>query len=431
MKIVKALFIPGNAAFYFDDQQAIKQGAIKDGFFYQGAALTTGFSAIRQAGESISIVLLLENGQVAIGDCVAVQYSGAGGRDPLFTCQAFIPFLEQHIRPLLEGLDVSSFLNHSKHFDSLIIEGQRLHTAIRYGLSQALLDASALANHCLKAEIICQEYNLPIIPQAIPLFGQSGDERYTAVDKMILKQVDALPHALINNVEEKLGHKGEKLKAYIEWLVQRISRLRQSEHYQPDLHIDVYGTIGIIFDHDPVKIADYIAQLQALAEPFNLYIEGPVDAGNREAQIESLAAITSQLKQCGSKAKIVADEWCNTYEDIIAFTDAHCCDMAQIKTPDLGAIHNTVEATLYCKQHQVGAYQGGTCNETDISARHCVHIALAVRPERMLAKPGMGFDEGMTIVNNEMQRSVAVLEYKLKHTSRIESSNSEKLSEAL
>jgi methylaspartate ammonia-lyase len=83
--------------------------------------------------------------------------------------------------------------------------------------------------------------------------------------------------------------------------------------------------------------------------------------------------------------------------------------MAQIKTPDLGCVHNIVESVLYCKKHGMESYQGGTCNETDISARCCVHLALASRAERMLAKPGMGFDEGFEIVKNEMQRTIAVL----------------------
>ena len=83
--------------------------------------------------------------------------------------------------------------------------------------------------------------------------------------------------------------------------------------------------------------------------------------------------------------------------------------MVQIKTPDLGGINNTVDAVVYCKQHGMGAYQGGTCNETDISARACVHLAMATKPDLMLAKPGMGFDEGYTIVHNEMQRISAII----------------------
>ncbi len=58
------------------------------------------------------------------------------------------------------------------------------------------------------------------------------------------------------------------------------------------------------------------------------------------------------------------------------------------------------------------AYQGGTCNETEISAKACVHVAVAARAERLLAKPGMGFDEGFTIVSNEMERVLAVLRAK-------------------
>lgn len=83
---------------------------------------------------------------------------------------------------------------------------------------QALLDATALATGRLKTEVVCDEWQLPRVAESIPLFGQSGDDRYIAVDKMILKGIDVLPHALINNVEEKLGFKGEKLREYVRWL---------------------------------------------------------------------------------------------------------------------------------------------------------------------------------------------------------------------
>jgi len=117
-----------------------------------------------------------------------------------------------------------------------------------------------------------------------------------------------------------------------------------------------------------------------------------------------------ELAAKGSRVKIVADEWCNTYEDVVDFTEAKSCDMVQIKTPDLGGIQNTIEAVLYCRNHGMEAYQGGTCNETEVSAKACVHAAVAARAERLLAKPGMGFDEGFMIVRNEMERTIAVLE---------------------
>ena len=286
---------------------------------------------------------------------------------------------------------------------------KRLHTAIRYGLSQALLGARALATGKLMAEVVAEEWGLPLLAERVPVFGQTGDARYENVDKMILKQVEVLPHGLINNIEDKLGRDGGKLKDYIAWLAGRSAKLKVREDYRPVFHIDVYGTIGLIFDFNPDRVADYLAALEPSAGGHELYIEGPVDMEEKGRQIEALGKIRARLDSLGSKVKIVADEWCNTYEDVVEFTDEKCCHMVQIKTPDLGGIQNIVESVLYCKSHGMEAYQGGTCNETDVSARACVHLAMAARPERMLAKPGMGFDEGFMIVNNEMERIIAVL----------------------
>jgi methylaspartate ammonia-lyase len=412
MKIKNVLFVPGKSAFFFDDQKAIKKGARLDGFIYEGQPVTRGFTTVRQAGECISIMLELENGQLAAGDCAAVQYSGVGGRDPLFLAAHYLPFMERELKPRLTGIEIEPFRTMADKFENLTFNGKKMHTAIRYGLSQALLAARALAENKLKTERICEEYKQRVIPERVKIFAQSGDERYLNADKMILKEVDALPHALINNVEDKLGRNGEKLREYLRWLVNRIKKLRRSNSYHPDLHIDVYGTIGLIFEANLDKVADYLASLEKEVEDFNLYIEGPVDMEEKYRQLEALAALTRKLESLGSKVKIVADEHCNTLEDIREYTDARACHMIQIKTPDLGGIQNVAESNLYCRQHGVEAYQGGTCNETDLSASACVHVAMATRPDRMLAKPGMGFDEGFMIVNNEMERIIQVLKLK-------------------
>lgn len=412
MKIKSVHFAPGHSAYYFDDQAAIKSGAAQDGFIYRGQTMTQGFERIRQPGEAITVMLELEDGRWAQGDCAAVQYSGAGGRDPLFTATRFIPFMEAYLRPKLVGRELTSFREIATEFDGLEIDGQRLHTAIRYGLSQALLEAVALAQGKQKCTLISAEWDLPIECSPLPLFGQSGDDRYTSVDKMILREVAALPHGLINNIPQKLGESGGKLAEYVTWLSNRISTLRADAEYTPAIHIDVYGTVGLIFDNDPDAMAQYLCELETRAAPFELFIEGPCDAGAKDAQITLLSELRQRLTARGSTVKIVADEWCNTFEDVRDFVDAECCDMVQIKTPDLGSLHNTIDAVLYSKAAGVGAYQGGTCNETDISARACLHAAFATRPDRVLIKPGMGFDEGMTIVGNEMSRILTVLQAK-------------------
>ena len=304
MKIVDVICSPGRTGFYFDDQRAIKRGAGHDGVFYVGEPVTEGFTAVRQAGESISVMLLLEDGQLAYGDCAAVQYSGAGGRDPLFLARDFIPVIEQYIKPELVGKEADDFRGLCAMMEAIQVEGKRLHTAIRYGVSQALLDAVAKATGRMMCEVVADEYGCTVSETPVAIFTQSGDDRYDNADKMIIKGAQVLPHALINNVESKLGTKGEKLAEYVAWLRDRILANRQDESYLPVFHIDVYGTIG--------------------------------------------------------------------------------------------------------------AYQGGTCNETDRSAQVCVHCAMATQPAQILAKPGMGVDEGFMIVYNEMNRILAIRKAKRK-----------------
>ena len=409
MKIIDVVCPAGRTGFYFDDQRAIKAGADHDGFTYVGSPVTPGFAAVRQAGESISVMLVLEDGQVAYGDCAAVQYSGAGGRDPLFLAKDFIPVIENNIKPQLVGREADSFKNLSEMVEAITVNGKRLHTAIRYGVTQAILDAVARATGRMMCEVVADEYGCTVTDQPLNIFTQSGDDRYSNADKMIIKGAQVLPHALINNVKTKLGEHGELLAEYVGWLRDRVLKLRRDESYNPIFHIDVYGTIGAAFGNDNYKgMADYIAELEKIAAPFHLRIEGPMDVEDREKQMLALKALTAELDARGINVEIVADEWCNTLEDIKYFADNKAGHMVQIKTPDLGGINNTVEAVLYCKRLGIGAYQGGTCNETDRSAQVCVQCAMATRPDQILAKPGMGVDEGYMIVYNEMQRILAL-----------------------
>lgn len=419
MKIVDVVSSCGRTGFFFDDQKAIKKGALSDGNFYIGEPVTEGFTRVRQAGESLTIMFVLEDGQVAMGDCCAVQYSGCGGRDPLFIASDFQRIVQERIRPLLLNRELTSFKSLAHEFDHLVLDGKRIHTALRYGITQAILDAVAKANHTQMANIIANEYHTHVSDELIPIFSQSGDSRYDNVDKMIIKESAVLPHGLINNVETKLGYQGEKLLDYVKWLRKRIDDHRNHDNYFPVLHIDVYGTLGIIFKEDYDAMVEYLRTLREASGPYHLRIEGPVDFDDREKTMLGLQTITRKLDELGIDCEIVADEWCNTLEDIKEFADKKAGHMVQIKTPDLGGIQNIVEAVLYCKEKGIGAYQGGTCNETDISAKACVHCAMATQPVQILAKPGMGVDEGYMIVFNEMNRIIALESIrKAKHEKR-------------
>jgi len=408
MRIDHVLAVPGRAGYFHDDAAAITAGAQQDGFSYLGPPTTPGHRSIRQAGEALSVLLVLSDGQVAHGDCAAVQYSGVGGRDPVFSATHARHQVTEAVASLITGSPVDTFRGLATAVDALQTNGTPLHTAIRYGVTQALLHATALTRHRTMAEVVRDDYATGVVLGPVPMFVQSGDDRHGAVDKMILKRADVLPHGLINEVHSKLGSDGGKFVAYVTWVRDRILALRDDETYVPTLHFDVYGTIGAAFGNDPDRIVCYLEQVEAAAHPFLVRVEQPVDAGSTTGQIAAMAALRRRLRHRGSQLQLVVDEWCNTLEDVRRFTAAAAADIIHVKTPDLGSVTNTIEALLHVQQSGLGAYCGGTCNETDRSAQVSAHLAMACGAVQVLAKPGMGVDEGLVVVGNEIARTAAL-----------------------
>jgi methylaspartate ammonia-lyase len=231
---------------------------------------------------------------------------------------------------------------------------------------------------------------------------------FDQIDRMIMKRLELLPHASFHVPERDLGCEGEKLLAYAGRLAGRIRTLG-GEEYQPRIHLDVYGTIGELFGTDVTTISGYLGRLKAAVAPFELLVETPVLAESRQAQIDRFCELRTALRRDGHSVAIIADEWCNTLEDIREFAAAGAIDYAQVKTPDLGGIGNSIEALLYCRNAGVGSYIGGSGNETEHSARVSAHVALACQADFLLAKPGFGGDEGVMIEGNEMLRALALI----------------------
>ncbi|UPK05772.1 methylaspartate ammonia-lyase [Bradyrhizobium sp. 170] len=403
------ILAPGNGSFFYDDQAAIRTGAAHDGFLYVGAPLTPGFTSIRMPARSLSIGLVLSDDVIVWGDMMSVQYSGAGGRDPVFQVDAIEALTRSVVIPRLLAADVSNFLNACKHVFAYH-EDKRLPLAIEYGVSQALLGAVAHVARTTPAEVICSEFSLPLPERPIPIYAQSGDSRELNVDKMVLKSVDVLPHGLINS-REKFGPSGETFRNFVRWVAKRTREIGQPG-YHPILHFDVYGWIGLEIGMQPEKIADFIGRLADEVPGYRLHIECPADFGSTEAQLEKYAKIVEFLDARGTEARIVADEQCNTLEDIQLFAKAKAAHLIQIKMPDVGSIADSARAVLICKENGIGAYVGGSCTETDLSARAAVNIAVATQADMILAKPGMGVDEGISIVGNEQSRLLSILKYR-------------------
>jgi methylaspartate ammonia-lyase len=411
MQIRDVLCSVGRSGYFNKDLQAVRAGVQANGFSYDGKPLTPGFHCVIQPGESISVMLLLEDGQVAYGDCIDVIFTAAAGRDPLFKASEHRGVVETVIRELLRNRPCDTFAPLAAEVDALHYQGRRLHTALRYGITQALLQAASLAHRHTMAEVVAREYQCDIADRPIPIVGMCPTDQLKQVDKMIMKRVDVLPHGSFANVEQDVGRDGAKLLDYAAWVARRVGELGEPD-YRPAIHLDVYGSLGELFAEDVEQIAHFIGRLQEQVEPLELFIETPIIASSRQAQIDVFLELKDTLQRQGHEVKLIADEWCNTLEDIKVFADAAAVDYIQVKTPDLGGINNTIEALRYCRSHGTGPYLGGSANETEQSARICSHIALACRADFVMCKPGQGVDEGLLILTNEMQRTLALIRHR-------------------
>jgi methylaspartate ammonia-lyase len=465
--IRQVLAVPAVGAGYYDDLAALQAEPVPLPLRFTAKPVTPGFRAVREVAEAVSVGLLLDDlpsgsatGEtIAWGDCVAVAYGGKSGRDPLFRAQSGLDTIRRAVAPALQDRELTGFRALVAEMDSLVeqVEVSRpiqpqpqpepgegfsrralltaparllraaqedgvsehaaerimverpVHTAVRYGLSQALLRAVALARGTTMAEVIADEWGLPKPDAPVPIHAQSGSERYYNAEKMIARRVASLPHALVDNIPDQLGLDGSELTRYIRWLAGRIGELG-GEGYQPTIHLDVHGTLAQICEDNLGQMLGQLYAWELAAQPYPLRIESPMVLDGRAAQIQAMKALRGYVRARKMNVQLVADEWANTLADIVAFLEAGAADMIQIKMPDLGGVHNSVEAVLACKAKGVGVFLGGSYIETDLSARVSAHVALAARPDVIMAKPGMGVDEAISLVHNEMARALAQIQ---------------------
>jgi methylaspartate ammonia-lyase len=394
--------VPGEGAFYADDLMAIRAGAQHDGFAYVGDPLTPGHAAVRAAARAVLLRIETAAGAVGWGDVVAVQYSGVGGRDAPVDPAALAPQLTLAATALQAAGDLD-FAAACRLVEELRHDGCQLHTAVRYGLSQALLAATAAEAGTSPLRILAPLTGLTA-PSLRPVYAQSGDDRQLNADRMILRGVEVLPHGLFNSLEA-FGDDGGRFLDYLRWLRRRVDTLG-APSYAPHLHLDVYGMLGQVTKLDVERMADFLTLAEQAADGLPLAIEAPCFGVDTESTIDVLARLRAELQPRGLGVALVADEFCNGDEDVARFVAAGAVDLIQIKMPDLGCLTEAIAAAGACRAGGLGVFIGGSCAETEVSAVASVQVALAVEADQVLAKPGMGVDEGVTIVRNAMRRAL-------------------------
>src|SRR5688500_12839135 len=157
MKVKDVICSAGRSGYMHRDLLAIKAGKAKpNGSLYEGEPMSPGFTRIIEPATIISIMLVLDDAQIAFGDCADVILAGVAGRDPAFNAKGHIDYVKAEVADALRGRDVTTFRSNAEEMDRFERGGKRLHTAIRYGVSQALLHATSLAQKLTMAEVIAR-----------------------------------------------------------------------------------------------------------------------------------------------------------------------------------------------------------------------------------------------------------------------------------
>ncbi len=410
MCIDKIEVFTGEAGYYVEDHAAIKKGAKFDGHFsYEGKPITRGFKMIKQPAKTLSFILSHNGGQKSYGDAMSVQYSASSGREGVFDPSLFHSETLEKLNKALAGKQFYSFREACFYLEEKVSLFPYA-IAMAYGLSQALLTAFSKVYGRVPAQVICEEYGVRHVLNLPLVLCQTDVHSISEIDKMIMKDANILPHANFNCVE-RFGEEGGLFLKYVNGVLERIKK------YETDgigdcryLHFDLYGVLGEYFENKIDAISLFLLNLEEKVKPLSLQIETPILGCNKDHHWSLMAELHRILHNNKSKIQLVIDEWCNNLDDIRSAIASGIADIIHIKTPDMGSLHNSIEAVLLCNSSpDIKAYLGGSSNETEISAKATAHVAVATGPYQILAKPGMGINEGSMIIKNEMKRALLSL----------------------
>jgi methylaspartate ammonia-lyase len=447
--ISNIITIPTEGPDFILDQAALQTKAIAFSKRLRTRGQTPSYTYVSEPAETLSVGLVLDDGNVAWGECAAPVFSFIAGRDPVFRSSFAQEMIHKAVKPVLIGRNIDQFrvllddlemilvddiqeqvlpqhqpgekISRREMFKSVsrlgsssstteIIEIQRnLRSAILYGVSQAILQAAAMQDQRTITEIICREWDLPLPTRMIPIQAQGGNDWYLDAERMIIQGVASLPHFRIENIPEQIGKGGVQLIKYIRWLKNRIQRLGPKD-YHPVIHLTLQGALGNIFQNDLGKILGVVSALERATNPYMLRIESPLVMETREEQIQVFKQLREFISFRKMTTQIVVCEWANTADDVQAFIDAEAADMFHLHLPVMGSLLEVIKACLICKSNQVGILIGGSSTETDLSARISSQVALALQPDFILAKPGLSVAEGISIVSNQMRRTLRQIE---------------------
>jgi methylaspartate ammonia-lyase len=279
-------------------------------------------------------------------------------------------------RDLLTGFRRSPGGSNGGRADTREVTVERLlHPAIRFGLSEALLAATALSQGITMAEVIAREYDLPIAEAPINIQAELGVAPLpAAVERMIYFRPAALAFEIPGlHPEVVLGDQGENLQRTIRQLSKRITA--NTEGYRPAIHVNLNGGLARLVDLDVGKMLGNLFGMEKAAAPCPLHVESPIMLRHSQPGMEKLRQLREYVRMRQMKVRFVADNNELSPEECALLIRENGIDLLRVNVIQMGGIHPAVEMIIESWGNNVGVILEG--QPTGIAS----HIALATQPE--------------------------------------------------
>ena len=191
-----------------------------------------------------------------------------------------------------------------------------LHTAVRYGVSQAVLAAVAHGPRRTMAEVVRDEYDTgaPLLP--VPLYAQTGDDR-------LRQRREDDPQGRRRAAARAVQQPGRELRRSrraprgLPALAGRADRGPPPRRPATGRGCTSTPTarVGLAFGGDTDAVAALPRRAGRDRRALRPRRRAPVDAGSRERSSPPTPS-SAPTARVGSGVRIVVDEWCNTLDDV-------------------------------------------------------------------------------------------------------------------
>ena len=280
-------------------------------------------------------------------------------------------------------------------------------SAIGYGLSQALLVAVAWTQNKSVIQVLGDEYGLDQPQTAVPLHAEINPNIPLSIPTITNSPIASIGYSISGtNPIVELGQDGEVLQRFARQLKEEL--IKTADPQSLAFYFNVRGGYGVLREDKLGQILGMLYGLEKAAEPFLVRVEDPFILDDRDEQIKKMANLKSYLRTRRMKLQLVAHAGIQSAADAQAFVERKAAHMLVIDLPQMGSLAESITAVLAAQQQGIGVLLGGSPDETQLAAQSSLHLALALQPTLLLAKPGRLGDTGIATAYNEMNRLLTI-----------------------